>query len=176
MTTNEDWDVLSKAMWNHESGMVSLDGQVLRRLMNESTELRRTVKELEIKIDAAVDANPFAKVKPSEHSPVADDMVNKLRGIYRTVLPDKDADLFNGTGICESRYADGALSHQAADRMEALLAEVELLRADAARFRWLADQNHWALFEANRPMPGVAAVTPESIDELAGEEATWLPK
>lgn len=76
------------------------------------------------------------------------------------------------------RDGDGnTVSHwEVQDKLNELEAEVERLRADAARFRWLADQNHWALFEANRPMPGVAAVTPESIDELAGEEATWLPK
>lgn len=180
MTTIDDWNALDKALWNHEAGVVSLDGHLVRRLMSECTELRRKVKELEVTVDAAVDANPFAKVKPSEHSPVSDEMVNKLRGIYRRVLPDKDADLFNGTGVCESRYAVGALSHEAADRMESLLAEVERLRPDAARLDWCDRESGSLDIAYVEYMESWDGVNPPSmrvaIDKAAGEEATWLPK
>lgn len=51
------------------------------------------------------------------------------------------------------------------------LAELE---KDAARFRWLTSQKQWAMFQVNRPMPGIADITDESVDALAGSDATWL--
>lgn len=54
-----------------------------------------------------------------------------------------------------------------------LMAEVERLRPDAERFRWLCSQSDVCL---HVPGQGFTDCDAATIDDSAGEDATWLAK
>lgn len=95
----------------------------------EIDRLRSEVKTLE-------DAHPFRNYKPSNHEATGNDIVDRLRGIYRTPINDGAGPL-NGKDHYERRFAVGELSHHAADHIENLKRGLIEANKDTERLEWL---------------------------------------
>lgn len=100
-------------------------------LLAEIDRLRAEVKTLE-------DAHPFRNAKPSNHEATGNDLIDRLRGIYRTPINDGAGPL-DGKDHYERRFAVGELSHHAADHIENLIRGLAEAHKDTERLDWLAN-------------------------------------
>lgn len=145
------------------------------------------VEMLKAELELAVASHPFRNATPTDHPATGDDLVDRLRGIYRTKINDGAGPL-NGLDYFERRFGVGAVSHEAADRIEALMAEVDRLRARVAELE--PEAARWEWYAVLAGTPGEAALQRRlrlradaetmhiraAIDKAAREagEATWL--
>lgn len=152
---------------------VRIDADALLEIAETTRDAAAEIDRLKAGLDQAVKAHPFHGCALPEAEYTGDDMVDRLRGIYRQKINDGDG-LLNGKDYWESRFAVGALSLDAADRIESLKAELAEARKDSARLDYV-DKSYSLVKAAYDLMYGNLSFR-AALDAVAAEEATWLSR
>lgn len=133
---------------SHRDERVSQCLEHIGELLEEVIRLKAELAEVRAEIKTLEDAHPFRNYKPSNHEATGNDIVDRLRGIYRTPINDGAGPL-NGKDHYERRFAVGELSHHAADHIENLKRGLIEANKDTERLEWI-DANQEMFDEAWR--------------------------
>ena len=156
---------------SHRDERVSQCLEHIGELLEEVIRLKAELAEVRAEIKTLEDANPFRNTKPSNHEPTGNDIIDRLRGIYRTPINDGAGPL-NGKDYYERRFAVGKLSHQAADEIESLRASLAEARADSERINWL-DNGGLTAFVGYMACKAGTDSFRDAIDEARKDQEEW---